>query len=436
VEKRAEFFNQLLDEWEVNDFEAQFRRKDNKILTTLVSAKLLSYKNSPHLLAVTKDITELKQARDALVEAHKKLEKRYEDSAEKLKETEVKYSALLEALLVGVYMCEANEIIFVNNQFAEMLGYTKDELLAMNLMDVIYPEDRANFITVCGMPAPGEYAEGEFEVRGVRKNGDIIYLSGRNTIIEFNDKKGFLGNITDITRRKEAEKELQRSEEDLRILSTQLLSAEERERKRIARDIHDSIGQAFSAIKFSIENSLLAIGEKSYLTAQKALENLIPLTQQSIDEVRRIIMDLRPSTLDDLGLIATISWFSRELEAIYTDIQIEKEINLEEADIPRSLKTVIYRILQEALNNAAKHNNKNIIRIQLKKHADRLKLVIEDKGVGFDLEQQQAKLPNEKGMGLTSMKERAQLSGGTFTIHSAPGKGTRIDIGWPLKDMD
>jgi signal transduction histidine kinase len=303
-------------------------------------------------------------------------------------------------------------------------------------MDIIYPEDRANFITVCGMPAPGEYAEGEFEVRGVKKNGDIIYLSGRNTIIEFNDKKGFLGNITDITRRKEAEKELQRSEEDLRILSTQLLSAEERERKRIARDIHDSIGQAFSAIKFSIENSLLAIGEKSYLTAQKALENLIPLTQQSIDEVRRIIMDLRPSTLDDLGLIATISWFSRELETIYTDIQIEKEINLEEADIPRSLKTVIYRILQEALNNAAKHSNKNIIRIQLKKHADRLKLVIEDKGVGFDLEQQQAKLPNLKGMGLTSMKERAQLSGGTFTIYSAPGKGTRIDIDWPFKDMD
>jgi PAS domain S-box-containing protein len=430
--KRTEFFDQLLEEWEVNDFEAEFRRKDGNILTALVSAKLLPYKNSPHLLAVTRDITELKQAQEALVEAHEKLAKRYEDSAERLKETEIKYSALLEALLVGVYMCESDDIIFVNNQFAEMFGYSKDELLNMNLMDIIFPEDRENFNLVCGLPTPGDPAEGEFEVRGVKKNGDIIYLSGRNTHIKFNDKEGFLGNITDITRRKEAERELQRSEEDLRILSTQLLSAEERERKRIARDIHDSIGQAFSAIKFSIENSLLAIGEKSYITAQKALENMLPLTQQSIDEVRRIIMDLRPSTLDDLGLIATISWFSREFEAIYTDIQIKKEIDVEENDIPQSLKTVIFRILQEAFNNAAKYSGNDTILIKLRKHPGSLELLIEDKGAGFDVNVQQTKPPNQKGMGLTSMKERAQLSGGTFFLDSTPGKGTRIDIVWPL----
>jgi len=435
LNKRAQFFDQLLAESQVNDFEALFRCKDGTILTTLVSAKLLSYKNDPHLLAVTKDITELKKAELSLVDAHKKLAKRYEVSTEKLKETEIKYSTLIEALLTGVYMCEGEKIIFINKQFAEMFGYEREELLKMNMIDLIHPDDRKNFQTVCKIPTPIKAIDGEFELRGVRKNGETIYLSGRNTAIDYNKKFGILGNVTNITGKKIAEKELRKSEEDLRNLSAQLLSAEERERKRIASDIHDSIGQALSAIKFSVENSIMAIEEQSYPTAQQTLEKIIPLTRQSIDEVRRIIMDLRPSTLDDLGLVATISWFCREYVSIYQDTYIEKEIQVEEEDIPKSLKTVIYRIMQEAFNNAAKHSGKNFIRIHLVKNAENLTLLIEDNGVGFDLEMLRSGPSKHKGMGLTSMKERAQLSGGTFNIQSTPGVGTKIHIVWPLKAL-
>ena len=136
-----------------------------------------------------------------MVDAHKKLEKRYEVSTDKLKETEIKYSALIEALLTGVYMCEGEKIVFVNNQFGEMFGYEKDELLNMNMMDLIHPDDRKNFQTFCNIPDTHESVEDEFEIRGVRKNGEIIYLSGRNTVIDFNGKMGILGNVANITRK-------------------------------------------------------------------------------------------------------------------------------------------------------------------------------------------------------------------------------------------
>jgi signal transduction histidine kinase len=227
--------------------------------------------------------------------------------------------------------------------------------------------------------------------------------------------------------------ELESQKTELQILSAQLLSAEERERKRIASDIHDSIGQALSAIKFGIENSLTSLSENSTLPAIKSLSSIVPLTQQAIEEVRRISMDLRPSTLDDLGLVATISWFCREFESIYTNIHVEKEIHVKEADIPSSLKTVIYRILQEALNNAAKHSQTDIIHLHLMRNKADLELMIEDTGLGFEMDKVQSMNPDKRGIGLTSMKERALQSGGTFNIKSSTGIGTSLFVSWPIK---
>ena len=143
-------------------------------------------------------------------------------------------------------------------------------------------------------------------------------------------------------------------------------------------------------------------------------------------------MDLRPSMLDDLGLIATISWFCREFESVYTNVTVEKDIDAQEDDIPPSLKIVIYRIMQEALNNAAKYSQNDSIKVHLKKSTGSLELAIEDKGIGFDIKTVRSRISNRTGIGLSSMKERAQLSGGTFTIQSSPEAGTRIHVIWPL----
>jgi PAS domain S-box-containing protein len=237
-------------------------------------------------------------------------------------------------------------------------------------------------------------------------------------------------HMDDITGRKAAEDELRKSERNLKILSSQLLNAEETIRKRIALELHDSIGQYLSTIKFNAESSLNLLTTDSRDEGMKSLQDGIPLIQQAIEEVRKISMDLRPSSLDDLGVLATVSWFCREFKKVYAGIDIEKEIGAEEADIPDPLKIVIYRVLQEALNNAAKHSRARWIRIRLCRVCGGLELSVRDNGRGFDVEEALVKDGLTRGLGLASMRERVELSEGVFSIESGPGRGTEIRANW------
>jgi signal transduction histidine kinase len=138
-------------------------------------------------------------------------------------------------------------------------------------------------------------------------------------------------------------------------------------------------------------------------------------------------MNLRPSLLDDLGLLATIEWFAREYQNTYPTIRIEKQTEIEETQVPDPLKAVIYRILQEAMNNIAKHSKANLVSISLMGKKDGIELVIEDNGIGFDMES------IKRGLGLGSMKERAEFSGGSFDMESVRGKGTLIRASWLIE---
>jgi PAS domain S-box-containing protein len=221
------------------------------------------------------------------------------------------------------------------------------------------------------------------------------------------------------------EEEIRESESRLRSLSSQLLTVQENERRRVAREIHDGLGQMLTATKFKMENIIQQKGKGEVKTKGKSLETLIPLMQESIEEVRRIQMDLRPSTLDDLGILATIGWFCREFEKIYSTIHIETQLKLQEHEVSDSLKTVIYRVMQEALNNIAKYSKADLVHLSLKKEENKIELEIDDNGIGFDIEDA------KKGFGLGSMRERTELSGGSFEIESVIGKGTVIKAIWP-----
>ncbi len=226
--------------------------------------------------------------------------------------------------------------------------------------------------------------------------------------------------------------ELLQANKEHRVLSIQLLSAEENERKRIAGEIHDSIGQALSAIKFSLENSIKLFQDNFTQLDMAPLETIVPLIQKTIEEVRGIVMDLRPSILDDLGILATINWFCREFESIYSTIIIQKEIAIQEEEIPSLLKTVTYRILQEALNNVAKHSQADRVRLSMQKKDGGIELVLNDNGKGFDVGSTLSLNPSIRGFGLASIRERAELSGGFYKIESGRDKGTNIFIRWPL----
>ena len=162
-----------------------------------------------------------------------------------------------------------------------------------------------------------------------------------------------------------------------------------------------------------------------------SLRQLISLVQSSIDDISRISMDLRPSTLDDLGILATISWFCREYQTIFPDIVLTKEILLEEQDVHPDIRIHIFRIIQEALNNVARHSKATEARVSLAKCPERIELCVSDNGVGFSVGRHNAPQTQPRGFGLLSMKERINYSGGKCVIRSAEGEGTTITASWP-----
>ena len=229
----------------------------------------------------------------------------------------------------------------------------------------------------------------------------------------------------DVTERRKMEEALKESEKGLRVLSAQLLKAQENERKWIAQELHDSIGQILVATKFSLERKLSQM-KPTKAPSGISLEDILSMVQNGIDETRRIMTNLRPSLLDDLGMLATLKWFCREFQKVHPQVQIQKEIEIREEEIPGHLKVVLFRVLQEAMNNFAKHANGDRVFLSLGKKDGVLEFAIRDNGRGFDLG------TSRKGLGLTSMKERVEFSGGAFAIESTPGKGTVVRGIWPL----
>ncbi len=233
-------------------------------------------------------------------------------------------------------------------------------------------------------------------------------------------------------RRQWAEEALRQSEKELRFLSSELLNAQEKERARFARELHDGVGQSLSTMKVRLE-TLAKIAKSDLRSIQvEDLENLVPMIRQTIEEVRNTSMDLRPSTLDSLGILPTIDWFCREFQTTYPVISIQKQIDIEESEVPDFLKIIIYRILQEALNNAANHSGADLVTISLIKTDGEMMLALQDNGRGFNLEEVLSVDTAKRGFGLTSMKERAELSGGSFAIESSVGEGTTIRATWKI----
>lgn len=238
------------------------------------------------------------------------------------------------------------------------------------------------------------------------------------------------GEVQKLLDAMKSEEALLRSREELRQISQQLLTIQENERKRIAADLHDGIGQSLSLIKLSLESVMQQVVAGERREAVKSLRQLSHKIKETMAELHRTTMDMRPAMLDDLGIIPTLSWFLREFELAWRDRKVEKEISIVESDVPVPLKAPIFRILQEATNNIVKHAGADCIHIGLKKAGNILQLSITDNGRGFDLSEASARHGSDHGFGLFTMKERARSSGGSFEMHSAHESGTRILVSW------
>lgn len=195
-------------------------------------------------------------------------------------------------------------------------------------------------------------------------------------------------------------------------------------------ELHDGLGQALTLMKLELMNatSLLPADMVSYSDAKESLQRLQSKLHYAFDELRRAVSDLRPAMIDDLGILPTLSWVFREFKASTRNILLEQEIDVLESQVPSSLKVIIFRILQEAINNAVKHAGADRIHISFKKNNDSLDFIVEDNGCGFD--------PVQKGVfqrtggGIAGIIERVRMSGGQWLIESDVGCGTRVHVSW------
>lgn len=238
-------------------------------------------------------------------------------------------------------------------------------------------------------------------------------------------------------RRARAEQTLHETRAELRRLSGLLCSIQEDEKRRIALDLHDGLGQTLNLIKLSIENTVSMAPMTANEAVIESLRQIVPRIKDALSEVRRVAMELRPPMLDDLGILPTLSWFLREYEATCGEIKVERLLYIDEQDVPKPLKIVLFRILQEATNNIAKHAGATRVRVCLSRRDSVLHMMIEDNGRGFDPDSVTCSETTSRGLGLLSMKERASHSGGSYQLESAPGQGTRIQMWWPVgQDRD
>jgi signal transduction histidine kinase len=349
--------------------------------------------------------------------AHKRIETALQRERDKL-------TRLYEAMPEGILVINQNYgIEYINPALRRDFGPVGEQ----TCHEYLYGRTEICTLCVASTVHEGNKVKKEYPVDKIGKTFDIICTPMHNA----DGTISVLYLFHDITERKQAEKRLKESEQQLRQISSRLLSAQEDERKRIAGDIHDIIGSGLVAIKFKLEREL-ARKDQPPQDRTESLSALSPMLQEIIEESRRMQQDLRPSLLDDLGLLAALSWFIRRFQTIYEGMTIELDQGLEEGDIPGPLKIIIFRVMQEAMNNLAKHSQADQVRLSLQKSAGRLAFVLQDNGHGFNLDKVLKRVGSDKGLGLSSMRERVELSGGSLLIRSAEGQGTLIQASWAL----
>jgi signal transduction histidine kinase len=221
---------------------------------------------------------------------------------------------------------------------------------------------------------------------------------------------------------------LRESEKRLKFLSAELIRAQEKERKKIASELHDNIASSLSVAILGLGRASKELQEGTQ--GHELITKAIAMIKNSAIEARRMMNLLRPSMLDDLGLLPSITWFLDQYSAMHSGLAINKDIAVKDAEIPDSIKIDVYRIIQEAFTNIAKHSNASVAELSLKKKEGLIELTIADNGQGFNPDTATAAKRSTSGIGLISMKERAELAGGTMIIQSIAGKGTTVRVCW------
>jgi PAS domain S-box-containing protein len=340
---------------------------------------------------------------------------------EELRDSEERLRGFFEAAFEGLVIHDGGIILDANQRFADLFGYPLAEVLGQSVLALSAAESHEEVRRhIC------DGDEGPYEAVGRRKDGSTFPGELRGKPITYRGRPARVTAVRDISRRKRAQQQLQEYARRLQALSRRLLEVQESERRALARELHDEIGQLLTGLKLSLErSSRLAAGD-----VRAALEEAEGLVKDLTGRVRDLSLRLRPTMLDDLGLLPALVWLFERYTA-QTRVDVSFEHGPLPGRFPPPVETAAYRIIQEALTNAARHAAVAEVVVRLWADDEALGLQVEDRGAGFDAHGVGA--AGTSG-GLSGMQERARLLGGRLEVESAPGAGTRVTAELPLGD--
>ena len=387
--------------------ECSVTKKSGQVIDVEISSKRLP---DGRYQAIARDITSRKRAEELV------------------KSSELKYRLLFNQNPLPMWMISSidRKFLDVNTAAIAFYGYSKEEFLRMTIMDIRPPEESERLLKT-------EFNKTGISDAGIwthrKKNGTLINVNiiTHDILYEGNHAKLVLAN--DVTDRLIAEDKLKKSHEEFRQLASHLENIRESERTHIAREIHDELGQQLTGLKMDISWIRKRLKTEDNEVVKK-LNDTIQLVDTTVKTVRRIATELRPSILDDLGIIAAMEWHTEEFEKRFK-IPSTFRSNVQNINISSDFSTALFRIYQESLTNVVRHANATNVTSSLNVQGNKLVLNISDNGKGFNSNE----IKNKKTLGLLGMKERTLLMGGTYEISSRDGKGTSVIIIVPLKEQ-
>lgn len=347
-----------------------------------------------------------------------------------LSESEDRYRRIVDTAQEGVWLLDPEGITsYVNRGMASMLGYADSEMLGrpmLDFVDVVSHKDAQHKLEQC-RSGTGD----TFDLGLVRKDGSEVWVIVSASLAPGGrgGGHGMLCMLTDITDRKRAEEELLIQRQQLRSMAARLSEIEEAERSRLARELHDQVGQNLTVLGINLNIIRANVSGGDVDTALSRVDDCLLLLGETTDGIRSVIADLRPPILDDHGLLAALRWYGARFSA---RLSIPVEVSGQER-APRlapTAETALFRITQEALTNVAKHSNATFVSVELEDVGAAVRLTVTDDGIGFD-PPSPSESGRNRGWGLLNIAERARTSGGRCAIESQPGHGTRVVVEFP-----
>lgn len=343
-------------------------------------------------------------------------------------ENEKDFSNSIINSLPGIFYLfdDTGKMLRWNKNFETISGYTFDEINNMSPIDFFdvdekaYIRSRIDEVFTKGV----SNADAGFFTKDKKKIP--FYFRGR--MIELDNKRCLIGTGIDVTEKIKAQAEVVNSYKQIRALASHLQDIREEERTSISREIHDELGQQLTGLKMDISWIGRKIKNQDEEIDQK-IKSTLELADETVKSIRRIATELRPSILDDLGLIAAIEWYSSEFEKRF-GLKTNFFTELADISLMPDINTGLFRIYQESLTNVLRHARADKISSSLYMSNNALILNITDNGAGFDID----KITNKKTLGLLGMKERTLIMGGNYKIESNPGNGTSVTVSVPLKN--